>query len=261
MPEYTWNYKFKIGQPLADPFRFDTVPSQDSRDLADSMVSKLNIEFPENSQKIILFIVRRGTNRFLRDSFTERPLEDVVREHLSPKDRSRFVVTSFEAMSFEEQLSLTSRADVIVGAHGAALTNIIFAQKGTRVIEISLRSIFMCDPVCKGHLDKTFKDCECCRSDRPYYHKADYKSLSDVFGLKYIEVPTCRGGSYFTNENPLSIVDLYVDAGELCEVISGGVTPPHSAAAQQQTHHPACGSIRFAQTPGVPISLKRNILL
>ena len=231
--EYSWsmNAPPEFGKPLAYPFRFDSQPSQDQKDVAKGLVEKLN--FPVPDRKIILFIVRRGTNRNMRDSFTRKPLEDVVIAHLSPQDRARFVVTSFESMSFLEQASLASRADVIVGAHGAALTNFIFAKQGSRVIEISLRSIFMCDPVCEAHLSG-LSDSTPCSCERPYYHKADYKSLADVFGLSYTEVSTV-GGSLFTNENPLSVVDLFVDGGELADLIGRGLS---SATAQQKQSPP-----------------------
>ncbi|MBE9143948.1 tetratricopeptide repeat protein [Planktothrix mougeotii] len=46
-----------------------------------------------------------------------------------------FVVVQLESMSFSQQVALFSQAKVIMGAHGSGLTNIIFCQPGTQVIE------------------------------------------------------------------------------------------------------------------------------
>jgi capsular polysaccharide biosynthesis protein len=39
-------------------------------------------------------------------------------------------------MSVAEQISLFAAAEVVIGAHGAALTNTVFCSPGTKVIEI-----------------------------------------------------------------------------------------------------------------------------
>ncbi|WP_415295123.1 glycosyltransferase family 61 protein [Candidatus Pelagibacter sp. Uisw_113] len=45
-------------------------------------------------------------------------------------------------IDFNEQVSLFNNADIIIGAHGAGLTNIIFANPGTKIIEIQPRRQF-----------------------------------------------------------------------------------------------------------------------
>lgn len=47
-----------------------------------------------------------------------------------------FKTVRCEKMSFEEQISTFSSASVIVGPHGAGVTNILFAQNGAKVLEI-----------------------------------------------------------------------------------------------------------------------------
>jgi len=47
-----------------------------------------------------------------------------------------FVRYKLEDLSILEQVSLFHNANIIVGEHGAGLTNIVFAQPGTQVIEI-----------------------------------------------------------------------------------------------------------------------------
>ena len=58
--------------------------------------------------------------------------EEEVIETLSPWG---FVVVQLESLSFSQQVALFAQAKVIMGAHGSGLTNIIFCQPGTQVIE------------------------------------------------------------------------------------------------------------------------------
>jgi capsular polysaccharide biosynthesis protein len=46
-----------------------------------------------------------------------------------------FVTVQLETLSFTEQVALFTQAKVIMGAHGSGLTNILFCQPGTQVIE------------------------------------------------------------------------------------------------------------------------------
>jgi len=50
--------------------------------------------------------------------------------------REGFTVAAMEGLSVQEQASLLSRTDVLVAAHGGALTNMVFAQPGTQIIEL-----------------------------------------------------------------------------------------------------------------------------
>ena len=47
-----------------------------------------------------------------------------------------FIKLDLESLSVAEQAELFSSAEVIIAAHGAALTNITFCQPGTRILEI-----------------------------------------------------------------------------------------------------------------------------
>ncbi len=74
-----------------------------------------------------IYIDRRGTR--------VRPLlnED---EAVSAMDRLGIEPVRLETLSFAEQMRLMAESDLIVGAHGGGLSNIVFAPTGTRVIEI-----------------------------------------------------------------------------------------------------------------------------
>ncbi|HEY9864131.1 MAG TPA: tetratricopeptide repeat protein, partial [Candidatus Obscuribacterales bacterium] len=58
--------------------------------------------------------------------------EDEVIDFLRPWG---FVTVQLETLSFGEQVALFAQAKVIMGAHGSGLTNILFCQPGTQVIE------------------------------------------------------------------------------------------------------------------------------
>jgi len=47
-----------------------------------------------------------------------------------------FTAVNLEELPFIEQVSLFRNADVVVGPHGSGLGNLVFSQKGTRVIEL-----------------------------------------------------------------------------------------------------------------------------
>jgi capsular polysaccharide biosynthesis protein len=86
---------------------------------------------------------------FLNDSIIG--LQKKQRIFISRKQRRRVinedelvaVLTKFgfksiapESLSVAEQVSLFAAAEVVIGAHGAALTNTVFCSPGTKVIEI-----------------------------------------------------------------------------------------------------------------------------
>lgn len=59
--------------------------------------------------------------------------EDEVLELLN---KLGFITVYFEKMSILEKVALMSRAEVVIGVCGAGLTNLVFANPGTKVIEI-----------------------------------------------------------------------------------------------------------------------------
>lgn len=47
-----------------------------------------------------------------------------------------FKAVSLESMSLEKQMEVFYSAEIVIGAHGAGLTNLVFCRPGTRVIEL-----------------------------------------------------------------------------------------------------------------------------
>ncbi len=72
--------------------------------------------------------ISRSKARF-RKVFNETEVIDIL-------NHAGFVPIWLESLSLEEQIALFSQAKVIISPHGSGLTNMIFCQKGTKVIEL-----------------------------------------------------------------------------------------------------------------------------
>lgn len=74
-----------------------------------------------------IYISRRGAPK--RAVENEKELEDTL-------EKVGFGIVRLERFSFCEQIELMSRASVIVAMHGAGLSNIIWARKPCRIVEV-----------------------------------------------------------------------------------------------------------------------------
>jgi capsular polysaccharide biosynthesis protein len=93
--------------------------------------------------------------------------EDLISKYLTDFG---FETISLESYNIQEQIMLFKNADVILGTHGAGLSNIIYCKLGARVIEIKRNYVkFPSEP---GFVD--FIDC--------------YKHISKLFNLNYSEI-------------------------------------------------------------------------
>ena len=50
-------------------------------------------------------------------------------------EKRKFQIVKPEKLSLNEQINIFNNAQIIAGGHGAALTNIIFCEKNTNIIE------------------------------------------------------------------------------------------------------------------------------
>ena len=81
----------------------------------------------ESTEKIRLYLKRPiGVRRGIEN---EEALEALLIEH-------GFEIAVMEGLSIEQQARLLGRAEIIVSPHGGALTNMVFAEAGTKVIEL-----------------------------------------------------------------------------------------------------------------------------
>lgn len=66
------------------------------------------------------------------DDVRERILTDSKKSFMTPN----VITTLFEEMPFSEQVEAMQKADILVGVHGAGLSNMVFARRDTPLIEI-----------------------------------------------------------------------------------------------------------------------------
>ena len=92
--------------------------------------------------------VSRGNGRrsYLNESEVEASLQDIG-----------LTVVRLEAMTFLEQVQLFASAEIVVGAHGAGLSNTVFCQPGTRVLELAPRNrAIQCFEIISQHCDLVY---------------------------------------------------------------------------------------------------------
>jgi hypothetical protein len=102
-----------------------------------------------------------------------------------------FAIVDFAEYQFEQQVSISRSADIIMGIHGAGLTNILFCKEGATVFEFSIEN---------QSLDKC------------------YYALSDACGLNYY-YQFCKSvqhnQNYLTNDIIVDITLLQINLSKL----------------------------------------------
>ena len=96
----------------------------------------LNDSFPNSeseSERIKLYVSRPSNVR--RGIKNEDELIPIFKEF-------GYTIRTMEGMSVIEQAELFSRADVIASPHGGALTNMVFAKSGAKVLELFGRHVY-----------------------------------------------------------------------------------------------------------------------
>ena len=92
----------------------------------------------EAEQDSILFILRPGSNP---DRDIPKSIHDKLVNATSAAIPSLKVVTFDGKETFDETMKKFQRAKIVVGPHGAAMTNLVFSKEGTHVIEYLIPSI------------------------------------------------------------------------------------------------------------------------
>ena len=57
--------------------------------------------------------------------------------------KKRFLIIKLAELSFNEQIKIFNEAKIIIGSHGAGLTNLIFCEPSTKVIEIETQILIV----------------------------------------------------------------------------------------------------------------------
>ena len=80
----------------------------------------------EKPNRLIYVTRKLASRRFVEN---EKAVIDMLRSH-------GFEIHTLETMTFADQVRLLAQTRVLVGQHGAALTNLLFMQEGTAVLEL-----------------------------------------------------------------------------------------------------------------------------
>jgi capsular polysaccharide biosynthesis protein len=89
----------------------------------DFLRQKVGCDISESQEGLRLFLARPSVRR----RFNQDEVFELLR-------RRGFISVSLEDMTWLEQIDLISRAEAIVGASGAAWTNVIFCSRGTKCV-------------------------------------------------------------------------------------------------------------------------------
>jgi len=87
------------------------------------ILSNFNIKYKKNNNKIITFILRRGTRELTNIEYIKKKLSNVNYIYL-------------EDYSVKKQLEIISNTDILIGLHGAGLSWCIFMKKNSLLIEM-----------------------------------------------------------------------------------------------------------------------------
>jgi hypothetical protein len=171
------------------------------------------------SDKYILLNQRSIDDRYLYDYDTKLPLEDFL---LSQNLKVPVKVCNFSNIDPEEQYKLCSNCLILISAHGAGCTNIIFTQQDTPLFEINFRKHWYCDAVCDDHFYNNISVNEKCNGSLIYgnFHKADFHNLCYLLGKKYLEIEAIEYKDGFNNRNPISKKKIFIDGNNLVSNIN-----------------------------------------
>jgi len=187
----------------------------------DTHIRKLyNIISSRNDGKYILINQRNLEDRYLYDYSTKAKLED----YLATQDlKLPLKVCNFGNMPPEKQYEMCADCALLISAHGAGCTNLIFTPKNAPLIEVNLRKNWYCDSVCDNHYYGRISINEKCDGELkhyPYFHKADYHNLCRLIGKKYLEIEAIEYSEGFNSRNPISKKRIFIDGGDIVKKVN-----------------------------------------
>ena len=197
---------------LVDPHQFLCYPTSS---MWRAMVRRILVRHEccsEADQLTDVVFVKRLSSRILLDSGSINPVELLLERACRARNLS-FQVAAFEQMSPLDQIALMRQTRLLVGVHGAGLTNLVFLQDFATVLEIDFFKYWSCDPVCQDHLSGRIPFRQKCKHAKPY-HKADFHNLAGMFGKNY-ESLSIDGVMGRTDVNPISVTHVLVDGEQL----------------------------------------------
>jgi hypothetical protein len=128
--------------------------------------------------KDIIFVNRKGVRKVL-DLTTKKPLEETL-------SKVGIKCAYFEDLTTQEQIDFVKDAKIFISPHGSALTNIIFTHPNCKIVEISSRKNWFCDPLCHKHKNNIIAESDNCNSKSKFY-KYDFIHQAILLNKKHYE--------------------------------------------------------------------------
>lgn len=150
------------------------------KEVRDKILSALGLVSSSNGRRIYVSRNQQPIRRLLN----EESIEPILRQY-------GFETINFEGMPFADQVRTMREAAVLVGVHGANLTNMLFMAPQTIVIELMSNNILV------------LNDC--------------YYCLSSALGLAYYNLPCQRVVK--AGEDDSNSFDLIADAEDLRQLL------------------------------------------
>lgn len=206
------------GVPYSAEWRFfelDRAPSPRARALNDAIRGALHLRRVAAEPASVL-LLQRLKDRWLLDARTGTAhglAPPMCRRRLQPR------FASFDGRPFSEQVQTMSAATIVVSPHGSQLTNILWMEAGSAVVEVTFNFAYCNDGyswgsglTAPGAREAIFRGNAHCQ---PYY--LNFANLAHTLGLTYryldpVYLPPQR------NPNPIVRNHVYVDANELADL-------------------------------------------
>jgi hypothetical protein len=160
---------------------YNTVPNvNDKQDINmieffEHLKQKMNIHCELHD---IIFVNRKGVRKVL-DLTTRKPLEELL-------TKIGIKCAYFEDLTAQEQIDFVKNAKIFISPHSSALTNMIFTHKNCKIVEISSRKNWFCEPMCFEHKNNMIADSVNCKS-KTIFFKYDFHHQSLLLNKKHFE--------------------------------------------------------------------------
>ena len=190
---------------FSDFFTLNQNPVPEMLALRNALISRL-----PSAKKHVLLLYRHP--RYLVDSNT-KAFNTIVEEMC--KMGLNIKVANFENTSPREQQTLFRNAAVVVAVHGSELTNLIYLDPASIIIEITLRYGWCCDPI---PLKNQMSYAEPCTANCRAYHKWDFANLAHSMDLKYFYFDPIYADPPHAS-NPIARNEVHVNSKDLALIV------------------------------------------
>jgi capsular polysaccharide biosynthesis protein len=151
-PFQTFNSQLIIAKKIFLPFRLAPYSAHYNTTIMKSLSGKLKGSVNLNYNKGNRIYISRN-NAQNRKVINEKEVIETLKKF-------EFQILEFKEFTLDEQISMMHHTKILVSIHGAALTNMIFCEPGSKILELSLKNQVM---------DKCYFNLANCMNLKYYY--------------------------------------------------------------------------------------------